>query len=206
MPRLQLEPYLQPTDLFERPRSDAVPTSFWWAMYTKPRAEKAFVRRFRDTGGSFFLPLYPHRSIQRGRVQTSFLPLFPGYVFIYGNETDRLGALKTNFIVQTLDVTAQEQLHQDLANVHRLMQAGAGLSPEDRIEPGMIVEITQGSLRGMEGRVIRRENRLKFLVEVRLLKRGVSVEIESWMISRVSHSIGSSGDPPIAPRKVRKFR
>jgi transcriptional antiterminator RfaH len=184
MPRLQLETYLQPADLFERPRSDAVPTQFWWAMYTKPRAEKAFVRHFREAGGSFFLPLYPHRSISRGRVQTSYLPLFSGYAFIFGDEADRLRALKTNLIVKTLDVSDQLQLHRDLSNVHRLMQAGTGLSPEDHIEPGMVVEIMQGSLRGMEGRVIRRESRLKFLVEVRLLKRGVSVEIDSWMISR----------------------
>jgi transcriptional antiterminator NusG len=184
MPRLQAEPYLLPADLFERPRSDAAPIPLWWAMYTKPRAEKAFVRRFQEVGGEFFLPQFTRRSLYRGRVKTSHLPLFPGYVFIYGQDENRLSALKTNLIVQTLEVLDQHQLHNDLAAVHRLMRAGHGLSPEDQLEPGSLVEITYGALRGMVGRVIRRENRLKFLVEVRLLQRGVSMEIESWMIEK----------------------
>jgi hypothetical protein len=43
------------------------------------------------------------------------------------------------------------------------------------------VEVTAGPLAGMEGKVLRQGNRLRFLIEVRLLQQGVSVEIESWM-------------------------
>jgi transcription termination/antitermination protein NusG len=183
MPRLQFEPSLSAADLFVRPRAEVVPDARWWVMHTKPRAEKALARRLSSLGRDFFLPLYPSRALRRGRVLTSYMPLFPGYLFIHGNEEHRLDALKTNFVVQCLAVSDQHQLHEDLQNVHRLMSVGQGLTPEERIVPGTSVEIIHGALQGMEGRVIRREKQLRFLVEVRLLQRGVSVELESWMFT-----------------------
>jgi transcription antitermination factor NusG len=183
MPRLQLEQHLSAADLFVRPRAEAVLSSRWWVMHTKPRTEKALARRLNLLGRDFFLPLYPHRTLRGGRVQRSFLPLFPGYLFVHGTDEDRLDALKTNFVVQCLTVVDQRQLHEDLQSVHRLMTDGAGLAPEDRLVPGAAVEIVHGALQGMEGRVIRRDRQPRFVVEVRLLQRGVSVELESWMIA-----------------------
>ena len=183
MPRLLLETYVLPEDLLLQPAREADAFSHWWVMHTKPRAEKSLARRLCELERSFFLPLYEQRSSRQGRVQTSFLPLFPGYLFIHGTEDDRIQALKTNLVVQCLQVLEQDQLHQDLHNVYRLMKSGDSLVPEVRLEPGRAVEIIHGPLRGMEGRVIRSQNRMRFLVEVRMLQRGVSVEMESWMFS-----------------------
>jgi hypothetical protein len=43
------------------------------------------------------------------------------------------------------------------------------------------VEIVAGPLAGLEGRLLRRGKGLRFTVEVRMLKQGVSVEVERWM-------------------------
>lgn len=183
MPRLQLETYLLPEDLLQEPRPALGVHAQWWVMHTKPRGEKALARRLCELERNFFLPLFQNKTIKRGRVQTSFIPLFPGYLFIYGSEEDRLQALKTKLVVQSLEVPDQHQLFQDLHSVHRLMNSGEGITPEAKLAPGKPVEIIHGPLKGMEGRVIRRENRVRFLIEVRLLQRGVSVEMESWMFS-----------------------
>lgn len=183
MPRLQLETFVYPEELLLQSRKDVDDNSQWWVIHTKPRGEKTLARRLCEFDRSFFLPLYHHRTSRRGRVQSSYLPLFPGYLFIHGTEEDRLQVLKTNLVVQCLDVVDQAQLHHDLHNVHRLINSGDELIPETQLEPGRAVEIQHGPLRGMEGRVIRRQNRMRFLVEVQLLQRGVSVEMESWMIS-----------------------
>lgn len=183
MPRLQIETYVQPDDLLLQTGCPVEESSQWWVMHTKARVEKTLARRLCEQNRSFFLPLFQNRMIRRGRVQTSYLPLFPGYLFVYGTEDDRLQTLKTNLVVQCLDVLDQAQLYQDLHNVYRLMESGDALSPESRLEPGRPVEVVHGPLRGMEGHVIRRQNKLRFLVEIRLLQRGVSVEMESWMLS-----------------------
>ena len=67
------------------------------------------------------------------------------------------------------------------------------LTPEERLKPGALVEITSGPLAGLEGKVIRRGKQLKFIVEVQFLQSGVSVEIESWMIEP------KSSPSPIVP-------
>jgi transcriptional antiterminator RfaH len=107
--------------------------------------------------------------------------LFPGYIFLRGNDSARVEALTTNLVVNVLPVVDQSGLFTDLTRVHRLMEAGTGLAPEPNLDPGTIVEITAGPLTGLEGKVLRRGKKLHFFIEVHLLQQGVSVEIESWM-------------------------
>ena len=44
------------------------------------------------------------------------------------------------------------------------------------------MEITRGPLEGLTGKVLKKGNGLRVVVEVRLLQQGVSAEIESWML------------------------
>lgn len=181
MPLLRPEPCLYPEDLFSDPVYEAGEP--WWVLQTRPRAEKTLARQFLSRGDiSFYLPTYCRRWRNRGRLFESHLPLFPGYVFLHGNDEVRLRALETNLVAQILPVFDQQELFSDLARVHRLLDTDAPLEKEGRLEPGTLVEITQGPLVGMEGKVIRRAKQLRFLVEVRFLQQGVSVELESWMI------------------------
>jgi transcriptional antiterminator RfaH len=115
-------------------------------------------------------------------VRGSHLPLFPGYVFLHGDGQSRLDALSTNHVAGVLPVSDQSRLYADLVRVYRLMEAGAPLTPEERLEPGTPVEITSGPLAGLEGTVLRRGKQMKLFVEVQFLQRGVSAEIEQWMI------------------------
>ena len=112
----------------------------------------------------------------------SYLPLFPGYVFLQGNGEVRLAALETNLVAHVLPVVDQCQFHEDLGRVNRLISSDLALTPEGRLEPGSLVAITGGPLAGMEGKVIRRSKTTVFLIEVRFLHQGVSVELDSWMI------------------------
>jgi transcriptional antiterminator NusG len=129
----------------------------------------------------FFLPLFHKQWRASGRMQSSYLPLFPGYIFLRGDGSARVEALTTNLVVNVLPVADQVGLYTDLTRVHHLMEFGSALTPEHHLEPGTIVEITAGPLTGLEGRVLRRGKKLHFFIEVQLLQQGVSVEIDSWM-------------------------
>jgi transcriptional antiterminator RfaH len=181
-----LEPFLHPEGLFTNSGVGEENSFLWWVLHTKPRTEKTLARRFLDRDLSFFLPLYQREWRSKGRLLRSHLPLFPGYIFLRGNEEARLHALETNLVARWLPVTDQQRLHLDLARVHRLITSDAPLTPEERLLPGTPVEITRGPLVGLEGVVIRRGKQLKVFVEVQFLQRGVSVEIESWMIQPIS--------------------
>jgi transcriptional antiterminator RfaH len=130
----------------------------------------------------FFLPVYQRKWRSRDRLQSSFLPLFPGYVFLLGSGDARLAALETNLVAQVITVAEQRQLHEDLGRVHQLISSDLALTPEGRLEPGANVEVIAGPLAGLSGKIVRRGKNTLFLVEVRFLQQGVSVELESWMI------------------------
>jgi transcriptional antiterminator RfaH len=182
MPVLPLEPFVFPDDLLQSSRTAAEDGSRWWVLHTRPRAEKCLARRLLGRGLPFFLPLYKRQWRNRQRVLRSYVPLFPSYVFLHGEGVARLHALETNLIARVLAVEDQRQLEADLARVYRMVTSDAPVLPEDRLEPGTQVDITAGPLTGLQGTVLRRGKQLKLYVEVQFLRRGVSVEIESWMI------------------------
>jgi transcriptional antiterminator RfaH len=187
MPLLPPEPALFPDDLFTAP-TNADNDARWWALHTRPRAEKALARTLRAQGLPHFLPQYERRWRSRGRALCAYVPLFPGYLFLHGDGEARRRALVTNLVANCLPVADQARLWYDLVGVWRLMTSGAMLSPEDRLVPGTRVEIIGGPLVGLEGTVLRSGTRSRFYVSVTFLQRGVSAEVEAWMLSPVDGS------------------
>jgi Transcription termination factor nusG len=196
MPLLPSEPFVHPAELLAAdPDAAAVappPIHQWWVLHTRPRAEKALARRLLGRDVGFFLPQFHKQWLSRGRLLSSHLPLFPGYLFLHGDDGGRLAALETNLIVNCLPVADQRQLQTDLARVFRLMTSDAPLTPEERLGVGDRVEITEGAMAGLQGRVIRCGKNLKFIVDVHFLRQGVSVEVERWMLRPLAEGAAQS--------------
>jgi transcriptional antiterminator RfaH len=187
MPILPLETFLYPDDLLDESGSSSAPLEMdekpWWVLHTRPRTEKKLARSLLEREHGFFLPLLQKRSAPQGRKCISYVPMFPGYVFLHGAYEARLAALETNLIVQVLPVPDPQQLKEDLTRVHRLMLSRAPLSPEQTLLPGTPVEIIDGPFVGMRGKLLAGlKSGWRLLVEVRFLQCGVSVEIEPWMV------------------------
>lgn len=191
MPLLPLDVFLYPEDLFEC-ESHLSADDDWWVLHARPRAEKALAQRLLRRNLAFFLPLAKRQWRNRGRLLCSYLPLFPGYVFLKGDRQARTLALETNVVARVLSVVDQEQLHEDLTRVFRLMESGMALTPEERLQPGMRVEIVGGPLAGLEGKILHRDKQLRFFIEVQMLQRGVSVEIDGWMLQPVGERAHAS--------------
>jgi transcriptional antiterminator RfaH len=185
MPLLPLEPFIFPDTLLQTPPADNDGALRWWVVHTRPRAEKVLARKFLGRGLSFFLPLYEHHWRNKGRLHQSHLPVFAGYIFLHGDDQTRLYALETNQVARWLPVPDQQRLHADLARVYHLIVTRHPLQPEDRLRPGQRVHIKRGPLAGLDGTVLRRGKQLRVFVEVEFLQRGVSVEIEAWMLEPV---------------------
>jgi len=186
MPVLPLEPFVFPEHLFNDFGEEASAPARWWVLQTRPRLEKSLSRRLLHSRVSFFLPLYEKRWRAQGRWVCSHNPLFSGYLFLYGDSDSRLAALQTNLVMLCLPVVDQRELWSDLRRVHQMIVSGAPLMPEDRLQVGDPVEIASGPLVGMEGKILRRGSKLRFFVEVNLLQRGVSVDIDSSMLRPIS--------------------
>jgi hypothetical protein len=182
MPLLLPEPNLYPSELFAAGDSQAVNSGSWWALHTRPRAEKCLARRLFRSGIPFFLPTYKRQWRSRGQVLRSYLPLFPGYIFLLGDFQAVREARASRLVANFLPVADQQQLFTDLKRIQCLIAAGASLTPQRRLAPGMWVEITSGPLAGLTGKIIRCGKQDRFLVEVQFLQQGVLADIEGETI------------------------
>jgi transcriptional antiterminator RfaH len=186
MPILQCESDLYPDDLFENAEDTAAPDHSWWALYTMPRCEKELIRQLRAWQIGCYCPLVPRRNRSpAGRVRTSYLPLFGGYVFLFGNEEQRVRALTTNCISRCLSVPDGRELCRDLSHTWRLIQSGVPLTPEASLTAGQRVAVRSGPLAGMEGVIVRRQGQSRLIVAVNFLQQGASVSVDDWEVTAV---------------------
>jgi len=178
MPLIPLETSIFPDDFFafeEKPQTE----KRLQVLHTKPRQEKSVARQFLNSQIPFYLPLLVRRLRYRNRRMMSHVPLFPGYIFIYGDENDRVAALKTSRIVHSLDVADEKMLWFDLRQISRLIETGAAITPEDRLSPGAPIEIRHGPLAGLKGRIIKEASGRRFIVEVHFIQRGAAVLLDN---------------------------
>ena len=186
MPILPAEPDVFPGELFDvelSVRSER-PTQArdWWVLHTRPRQEKSLARRLFAQEVPFYLPTVARRCRVRGRVLTAQVPLFPGYLFLWGDAAERQSALATNRVVRALVVAEQPRLWDDLRQINRLLAAGLPVTPEDRLAPGARVEIAQGPLAGLRGTISRTASGRRFVVQVDFIQRGASVMLDDFAL------------------------
>ena len=125
------------------------------------------------------------------------LPLFPGYLFCRFEMQERLPILNIPGIVAVVGrgkiPLAIETAELDA--IRRAMSSGHGIQPWPRLEPGRTVRIEEGSLRGLEGVLLRFKGGAHLILGVKLLQRAIAVEVpESWVTpcGAVSRSLSAS--------------
>jgi transcription antitermination factor NusG len=188
MPILPAEPDLYPRDLWENPATPGNGDArTWWCLHTKPRQEKATARDLRVHRVPFYLPQVVHEDrTPQGRKTRSVLPLFPSYLFLLGNDEERLLALKGNRLVRVIEVNDQDAIGHDLRQIYQMLASGLAVVPEPAVPVGARVRIVSGPLTGIEGTVIKRGKRDQFVAVVHFLGSGATVDLEDWQVEQVT--------------------
>jgi transcription antitermination factor NusG len=185
MPILGREPDIYPENLFdqvERGSND----EHWWALYTLSRREKELMRRLYGLSIGFYGPVFAKRGkTPSGRRYVAHEPLFSNYVFLYGNEEDRVAALTTNCISRVIPVANKAELTRDLRQFQQLLSMDVALTPEAKLVTGQRVRIRAGCFRGFEGTIIRREHEVRLLVSVDFIQRGASILVDDVEVEPV---------------------
>jgi len=179
VPILDREPGVWPEELFEIRLQTRNPEP-WFVCHVRPRTEKAVARRLRSLGREYFLPQNERRKRYGRRLVCSHLPLFPGYIFVVGNDSDPGSTIKE--IVRSLSVSDQPQLERDLREIDRLLRSGQPVTREERLRPGALARIISGPLAGLCGQVVKNRRGLKLVLRVHFLQQGASVEVDSAAI------------------------
>ena len=184
MPILASEPNLFPDNLLDDFTTEPSERR-WWAVYTRSRMEKSLARQLLQMEIPFYLPLIPRTTTIGGRRVKSLLPLFGGYLFLYGTDAERIQTLGTNRVSQLWTNSFVDELTRDLRDVRSLIESGVPLTPEGRLQPGERVRVKTGLLMGLEGVVISRRGEDRLLIAVNFLQQGVSIQIHDYQVEPI---------------------
>lgn len=188
MPILGREEDIYPSNLLDEEENSVLsdPDCRWWCVYTMSRREKDLMRKLAKLGIAYYGPVIPKRyRSPNGRLRTSYVPLFPNYVFMWGTEESRYQAMTTNCISKCNPIEDSVQLVNDLRQIFRVVDAGVALTPESRLQPGNRVRVRTGPFARYEGTVIRREGKTRLLLSIQFLEQGVSMEMDEGLLEPI---------------------
>jgi len=156
----------------------------WYAVVVRPRSEKAVARALDSRAVENFLPVYRGRYRSAGRFKDVDLPLFPKYVFC------KIGNFSPGYVLSTPGIFRFVAFGNhparvnsfELESIRRALSAGIQAQPWPFVKVGDLVEIVEGPLRSLVGRLITVRGDYRLILQVSLLQRCMSVVIErEWV-------------------------
>jgi transcription antitermination factor NusG len=172
-------------------------TSPWWALYTRYQCEKMVAETLTSKQFEVFLPLYASVRRWTDRQKTLFLPIFPGYVFVRGGLDRRLDIVMTPgvqtilFFGEQVAAIPETEIH----NIRRMVEGPYRVEPHPYLKCGEKVRITRGSLKGIEGVLVRMKNLYRMVLSMDLLHQSVAVEIDAGDVEPVNLWSSTPGIP-----------
>jgi transcription antitermination factor NusG len=156
------------------------PQVHWYAIYTCANHERKIADQLANRGIEHFLPQYESVRRWKDRKVRLQVPLFPGYLFVHLALQNRVGVLQVPGVVRFVgfDGRAIPVSEEDLARVREFFKQGLRAEPHPFLTVGRRVRVERGPLAGMQGILVRRKNKVRFVVSVELIMRSVSVEMD----------------------------
>ena len=116
------------------------------------------------------------------------LPLFPTYLFVHIDHAERSKVLRTPGVRQLVGNS-----REPVSLADREIEFLRMTLREQRAEPyaglveGQRVRIKSGSMRGVEGLLIRKSSEWRFILTVQLIHRYVAVEVDASSLEPIAH-------------------
>jgi transcription antitermination factor NusG len=155
-------------------------TRRWHAIYVRPSHEVSVAKRFSVRDIESFLPRYrvEHRWKNRSTAKLD-LPLFPGYVFARIVATERVRVLEVPSVLFLVGTAGRPAcIPDDEIESLRSGLKARNAQPHPFLKAGERARIQRGALAGMEGVVVRSNNRLRVVISLDLIMKSVSVEVD----------------------------
>ena len=152
----------------------------WYALYTKPKHEFKAEAQLTASGIEHYLPSVVRIKQWSDRKKKVTEPLFSGYIFIHGNERDRLIALEQYAIVRSIFFEGRPAIvpSWQINNLKIMLEGGGDVTVTEQLNVGSHVKIISGPFKDVEGIVYESGNQEKMLaITIDLLRRSVVVKI-----------------------------
>jgi len=172
----------------------------WWVLHTRSRQEKAVADALGAHGEWHFLPLIQKvRYHGRRKIKTD-LPLFPGYVFLFGHKDAAFAVDRNRRIANIIPVADQQRMHLELDNLRKALQLEAPLDPYPYLKEGTWAEVRSGPFQGLRGIIESRTRPDRLLLQVDMLGRAVSIEIDGSVLEPIDDPVSEPAPGHMPPR------
>ena len=165
--------------------------SLWYALRVRTKCEKVVAGALTQRDIHHYLPLYKTKTQWSDRVRTSFVPLFPGYVFAQFNHSQlhRLVSVPDFMHIVGRGSVPEPIEESDIEAVRRVIASGTGVGPWTMCIAGQTVEVIRGPLAGVRGVVVRTKGHDRLIVSIPMMQRSVSTEIDSFNLRLVEEKL-----------------
>jgi transcription antitermination factor NusG len=153
----------------------------WFAIWTKSRHEQVVRSQLEQKSIEAFLPTVARWSRWKDRKKKIDWPLFPGYCFARFDPRERLQVLKCGGVVSIVSIEGEPALIPDyeILGIRQLVESDLAYDPCPLIREGMLVEVSHGPLKGVVGRLTRKNEKARLVLSVDLIGQAVSVEVDA---------------------------
>lgn len=153
----------------------------WFAVWTRSRHEQIVREQLTNKRIEVFLPTITRWSRWKDRKKKVDWPLFPGYCFARFDPGDPLAILTCSGVVNIVSFEGKPAPipEVELESIRLLIGSELQFDPCPLIHEGMMVEVVHGPVKGVVGRLVRKDaQRARLVLSVDLIGQAVSVEVD----------------------------
>lgn len=153
----------------------------WLAVYTCARHEKSVARQLEERKINCFLPLYKSWRQWADRRKQVDLALFPSYVFVHIDPRERLRVLQLPGVVRLVSFNGNPAVlpETEIEGLRNGLEQGVYAQPHPYLRTGCRVRVVRGPLAGTSGILVRKKDKLRFVISIDVLMRSVAVELNA---------------------------
>jgi transcription antitermination factor NusG len=170
------------------PAVKVIDTPQWYAIYTMYKSEKQVAMQLGRKGVEAYVPLLSRTRRYERKIKTYKVPLLNCYVFVKILKSEQVKVLETEhvlkFIKQGKELNA---IPQDQMDILKRIE-GIDIEIEtiaNVFEEGDEVEVAQGTLLGLKGKLVKQAGKKNFIVEIQSIGVSLQINIDGAMLRKI---------------------
>jgi transcriptional antiterminator RfaH len=160
----------------------------WYALYTRPRAEKLVFQRLIDAGVETFLPLQKTYRTWSDRKKLVERPLLSSYIFVKARSKNFPVIYKTNGVVKfvTFEGHPASIPQKQIDNLRLLINSDEEIEVTgEKFAKGDNVEVINGSLVGLTGELINIGSKKRVVIRIDKLDQNIVLKIPLSFLKKI---------------------
>lgn len=160
----------------------------WYVLKVQSRHEKAVSERLSQKY-EVYIPLYKKKSQWSDRVKIIDTPLFPGYIFIKTDISEKYYILEEKGVISFVEFGRSPAIihENEITAIRIMLENPQSIKIDDTysFNEGQKVKVIKGVFSGVTGKIKMLKNKLRIFVLIEQLGKTVSVEVDKDSLEKL---------------------